>query len=38
VRKRGDIYSELLKAVNPSVTANATTYWRAQDILAKWRV
>jgi tRNA(fMet)-specific endonuclease VapC len=28
-----DIYSEILKAANPTVTANATTYRRAQGFL-----
>ncbi|APW64291.1 type II toxin-antitoxin system VapC family toxin [Paludisphaera borealis] len=28
-----DIYSEILKAVNPTVTQNATTYRRSQGIL-----
>src|SRR3954452_2823459 len=28
-----DIYSEILKAANPTVTRNATTYRRAQGIL-----
>jgi tRNA(fMet)-specific endonuclease VapC len=28
-----DIYSEILKAVNPTVTRNATTYRRSQGIL-----